>query len=293
MCNAWNHPSWCRCGFGGEGARGGGGGNYSHSSLFDYANARRWRTDDFCVRRQCPKCSKNPVWLIHHNGGSVWVEILGPPWTKHPCFDVATQTNDPFQLLLFDPPSETPLLGIVVQATRDPSNPRIHFEVRCENREIAFIECNFTGNEDNLEGSLIFLYRKCRQVRLAPLGTLHATRMQFASELSSEKVQSSVVESAKEIGEFHASGTTESPPAPENDRPPKRFGLNWTDEELKQWEQIIVREVADATSHIKELAAANVEAKHLAMEKIDRLPRPLCKLLRHLFELAKWRQVLR
>ena len=292
MCNAWNHPSWCRCGFGGEGSRGGGG-NYSHSSLFDYANARRWRTDDFCVRRSCPKCGKNPVWFIHYNGGSVWVEILGPPWTKHPCFNYSNEAMDPFQLLLFDPPSENPLLGIVVQSTRDPSNQRIHFEAKCENGEIVFIECDVTENQDDLEGSLIFIYQKSRQVRLSPLGTLHATRLQFASEIPVAKIQPVVDASPKLPNDSSLTQADEIPPAPVVDHPPKRYGLNWTDEELKSWEQIIVREVAAAISHIKDPFAANAEAKQLAMEKIDRLPRPLCKLLRHRFELRKWRQVLR
>jgi hypothetical protein len=27
------------------------------------------------------------VWLVHHNGGKVWVDELGWPWPKHSCFD--------------------------------------------------------------------------------------------------------------------------------------------------------------------------------------------------------------
>jgi hypothetical protein len=28
------------------------------------------------------------VYWVRHNGGSVWIDELGPPWPKHPCFDV-------------------------------------------------------------------------------------------------------------------------------------------------------------------------------------------------------------
>ena len=36
----------------------------------------------------CPKCG-NRAWFLRHNGGSFWVDALGPPWPKHPCFDGA------------------------------------------------------------------------------------------------------------------------------------------------------------------------------------------------------------
>ena len=32
----------------------------------------------------CRSCGKD-CWLVHHNGGSVWVDELGPPWPKHIC----------------------------------------------------------------------------------------------------------------------------------------------------------------------------------------------------------------
>jgi len=32
----------------------------------------------------CRTCGKD-YWLVHHNGGSVWVDELGPPWPKHIC----------------------------------------------------------------------------------------------------------------------------------------------------------------------------------------------------------------
>lgn len=40
--------------------------------------------DDFCHPTKCPECRAD-VYFIRHNGGSVFVEQLGPPWRKHPC----------------------------------------------------------------------------------------------------------------------------------------------------------------------------------------------------------------
>ena len=33
----------------------------------------------------CPRCGVR-AWLVRNNGGSFWVDELGPPWPKHPCF---------------------------------------------------------------------------------------------------------------------------------------------------------------------------------------------------------------
>ena len=34
----------------------------------------------------CPKCDCK-VYFVRHNSGSVWLDSLGDPWPKHPCFD--------------------------------------------------------------------------------------------------------------------------------------------------------------------------------------------------------------
>jgi len=38
----------------------------------------------FYVR--CERCGQR-TWFVRHNGGSFWVDELGPPWPKHPCYD--------------------------------------------------------------------------------------------------------------------------------------------------------------------------------------------------------------
>jgi hypothetical protein len=44
------------------------------------------------VRTLCPECQKM-VYLVRHNGGSVWLDELGWPWPKHGCFDVQLGRN--------------------------------------------------------------------------------------------------------------------------------------------------------------------------------------------------------
>lgn len=39
------------------------------------------------VRTRCPKKCGQIVYLVRHNGGSVWLDDLGWPWPKHPCFE--------------------------------------------------------------------------------------------------------------------------------------------------------------------------------------------------------------
>ena len=37
----------------------------------------------------CPKCHQI-AYYVQHNGGFAWFDELGPPWPKHPCFDLVT-----------------------------------------------------------------------------------------------------------------------------------------------------------------------------------------------------------
>lgn len=92
MCNAWNHPSGCTCGFGGEGHlgrrgsstyfNGVGSGNYSWvppivDSYESYVNPNA----------SCPVCGAIVFYYKSPDGGSVFFDELGPPWPKHPCTD--------------------------------------------------------------------------------------------------------------------------------------------------------------------------------------------------------------
>jgi hypothetical protein len=101
MCNAWNHPADCNCGwggdghfggggFGGYGGYGGGGGGSTYRSTFEgevfefpfvtypsYVNPNA----------RCPVCGADVYFYQSPYGGRVFFDDLGPPWPKHPCTD--------------------------------------------------------------------------------------------------------------------------------------------------------------------------------------------------------------
>lgn len=93
MCNAWNHPQNCTCGWGGEG--------HSGSSTFsDFVPVpQRWwprslrNTYDSYdnPNASCPVCGASVFFYQSPNGGRVFFDELGPPWPKHPCTDNSSQ----------------------------------------------------------------------------------------------------------------------------------------------------------------------------------------------------------
>lgn len=105
MCNAYNHPPGCNCGFGRPGFR---------------AQPRRalrlfvYQDSDLCRSTRCPECQAK-VFFIRHNGGSLWVEELGWPWPKHEHFgdDDGQRVYDDFRSLINRTlmPGELPLAG--------------------------------------------------------------------------------------------------------------------------------------------------------------------------------------
>ena len=90
MCNAWNHPIGCRCGWGGEGHAGQApGGRNSVRSFADVAAFRyRKMLDAYTTpNASCPVCGAAVYFYQSEAGGRVFFDELGPPWYKHPCTD--------------------------------------------------------------------------------------------------------------------------------------------------------------------------------------------------------------
>lgn len=86
MCNAWNHPPGCTCGWGGDGHLGHSPGGFLFPDLPVAGTRSTWDAGDFCCPTNCPICGAK-VFFVRHNGGSVWFDELGQPWPKHACFD--------------------------------------------------------------------------------------------------------------------------------------------------------------------------------------------------------------
>lgn len=69
----------------------GGGGGWKPISTSSGPIVYRYEQEDFCHSTRCPICHAS-VYFIRHNGGCVWVDELGWPWPKHPCFDDAASS---------------------------------------------------------------------------------------------------------------------------------------------------------------------------------------------------------
>jgi hypothetical protein len=66
-----------------------------HTDSNDCIFRRLYRRDQEGIAHptKCPRCEAN-VFFLRHNGGSVWLESLGWPWPKHPCFEEDSQTRN-------------------------------------------------------------------------------------------------------------------------------------------------------------------------------------------------------
>lgn len=91
MCNAWNHPLSCTCGWGGDG-HAGRSGNSHLSQLRSFSDVlktqyERELSSYTTPNARCPSCDAAVYFYQSPDGGRVFFDELGPPWPKHPCTD--------------------------------------------------------------------------------------------------------------------------------------------------------------------------------------------------------------
>ena len=87
MCNAWNHPASCTCGFGGEGHTGRAParlGSYRFRGVPRILPAYESYVNP---NAKCPVCRAAVFFYQSPDGGRVFFDELGPPWPEHPCTD--------------------------------------------------------------------------------------------------------------------------------------------------------------------------------------------------------------
>lgn len=104
MCNAWNHPSGCTCGWGGDGHAGRTYGGGSYSSHYFGAYRPKPKAPSFSLfesyvnpNARCPVCDEPVFFYQSPDGGKVFFDELGPPWPKHPCTDNTPSARGSFQ----------------------------------------------------------------------------------------------------------------------------------------------------------------------------------------------------
>jgi hypothetical protein len=87
MCNAWNHPHNCTCGWGGTGHSGKSRSPYP-PYLFPGVPIITGKYKSFVnPNARCPVCGEIVFFYQAPSGGRVFFDCLGPPWPKHPCTD--------------------------------------------------------------------------------------------------------------------------------------------------------------------------------------------------------------
>lgn len=94
MCNAWNHPINCRCGWGGDGHLGGPGYRSQQASVspavhFNFRSLHAYTTPN----ARCPVCNQRVYFYQSPFGGKVFFDALGGDWPKHPCTDKFTKSR--------------------------------------------------------------------------------------------------------------------------------------------------------------------------------------------------------
>lgn len=83
-CNANNHPSNCKCGFGGDTGGAGAVSRLSqHPTGLRFEDIRSYTNPNAL----CPECGAPVFYYQSPYGGRVFFNELGPPWPKHPCTD--------------------------------------------------------------------------------------------------------------------------------------------------------------------------------------------------------------
>jgi hypothetical protein len=80
MCNAYNHPLTCDCGFGGDT---GGGGAVGLTSAWSFNSDRR----PFTRVCSCWWCGANVYFYRDESGGCALFDALGAPWAVHSCWE--------------------------------------------------------------------------------------------------------------------------------------------------------------------------------------------------------------
>lgn len=93
MCNAWNHPKNCSCGWGCDGHTGRSINAFSapatHSGwLISLTNTYHSYVNP---NASCPVCGAAVFFYQSARGGRVFFDELGPPWPKHPCTDTSSR----------------------------------------------------------------------------------------------------------------------------------------------------------------------------------------------------------
>jgi len=160
MCNAYNHPPGCTCGWGGDGHSGSSYGWQGSAPTIANGGTRVWSETNFTRPTHCPECGAD-VYFIRHNGGSVWVDELGWPWPKHACFDKPTEPTYNFSKWTAKSSGLTnPKLGIIVQISNQWQTVEPRIEIRLPDGSRVTMILRWTPSDSTMLGALVIYSRE-------------------------------------------------------------------------------------------------------------------------------------
>lgn len=116
-----------------------------------------WPDRNCTGRTICPECEE-PVYFIRHNGGSVWLDDLGWPWPKHPCFDKPETATRRFST--WTPKAavlRSPKLGIIIGIKSDPHFAEPRLQIRLADGAAVSLILRWTPSDSSLLGALVML----------------------------------------------------------------------------------------------------------------------------------------
>ncbi len=128
----------------------------SHVSTIPRNYSGVWHDEDFTRPTICQECGES-VFFIRHNGGSVWVNSLGTPWPKHPCFDKPATPTRAFSSWSAKTSRFTnPKLAVVIRIYSVPKYTEPVVEIRLQDsRYFALVLKWTTPAQKVLLGSLL------------------------------------------------------------------------------------------------------------------------------------------
>jgi hypothetical protein len=137
---------------------GGSGSLYGQYSVRGDIFVSNHSNSNFCRCVRCPICKKD-VFFIRHNGGSVWVDELGWPWPKHPCFHKDSEGDRSLRVLRANTQDRQikPMLGLVIRikVNERPEPVTTFLAINCEDGKGRCI--SISGRGKILIGQLVAL----------------------------------------------------------------------------------------------------------------------------------------
>jgi len=105
---------------------------------------------------RCPRCSAD-VYFVRHNGGSVWLDDLGPPWPRHGCFDRVAMDRVVAPLQILNRKLSGGVLGLVVRTRIEADRVSVSTLLAVECSGMTRICVTVSRSHAEIIGSLILV----------------------------------------------------------------------------------------------------------------------------------------